>query len=99
MQPFYFIRFLYFVQSSSSFASFEDASTSGTVVFRGQHDESDSPRTHKSRLGMQERTSSSSLEDSALNLAEVTSVFIVNANFIRQLVNMTINHQILLNQS
>jgi hypothetical protein len=48
---------------------------------------------------MQERTSSSSLEDSALNLAEVTSVFIVNANFIRQLVNMTINHQILLDQS
>ncbi|KAI5605421.1 hypothetical protein POPTR_001G397600v4 [Populus trichocarpa] len=56
--------------SSSTSTSFEDASTSGTVVFRGQHDESDSPRTHKSRLGMQERTSSSSLEDSALNLAE-----------------------------
>jgi serine/threonine-protein kinase 24/25/MST4 len=71
VQPFYFIRFLYFVQSSSSFASFEDASTSGRVVFYGQHDESDSPRTPKSRLGMQERTSRASLEDSALNLAEV----------------------------
>ncbi|KAG6756425.1 hypothetical protein POTOM_039853 [Populus tomentosa] len=61
--------------SSSSFASFEDASTSGTVVFYGQHDESDSPRTPKSRLGMQERTSRASLEDSALNLAEARAAF------------------------
>ncbi|KAH8494339.1 hypothetical protein H0E87_020920 [Populus deltoides] len=61
--------------SSSSFASFEDASTSGTVVFYGQHDESDSPRTPKSRLGMQERTSHASLEDSALNLAEARAAF------------------------
>ncbi|XP_060668732.1 uncharacterized protein LOC107432558 isoform X2 [Ziziphus jujuba] len=57
-------------QSSSTYASFDDASPSGTVVFRGQHDDSDSPRTPKSRLGNQERTSSSSLEDSAANLAE-----------------------------
>ncbi|XP_059662670.1 uncharacterized protein LOC132308569 isoform X2 [Cornus florida] len=57
-------------QSSSTYASFEDASTSGTVVYRGQHDDSDSPRTPKSRLGIQERTSSASLEDSAVNLAE-----------------------------
>ncbi|KAF2286052.1 hypothetical protein GH714_009958 [Hevea brasiliensis] len=56
--------------SSSTVGSFEDASTSGTVVFRGQHDDSDSPWTPKSRLGMQERTSSASLEDSAVNLAE-----------------------------
>ncbi|XP_058001473.1 uncharacterized protein LOC110666280 isoform X2 [Hevea brasiliensis] len=56
--------------SSSMVGSFEDASTSGTVVFRGQHDDSDSPWTPKSRLGMQERTSSASLEDSAVNLAE-----------------------------
>uniref|UniRef100_A0A5B6YQ28 non-specific serine/threonine protein kinase n=1 Tax=Davidia involucrata TaxID=16924 RepID=A0A5B6YQ28_DAVIN len=56
--------------SSSTYASFEDASTSGTVVYRGQHDDSDSPRTPKSRLGIQERTSSASLEDSAINLAE-----------------------------
>ncbi|XP_015899212.3 uncharacterized protein LOC107432558 isoform X3 [Ziziphus jujuba] len=56
--------------SSSTYASFDDASPSGTVVFRGQHDDSDSPRTPKSRLGNQERTSSSSLEDSAANLAE-----------------------------
>ncbi|XP_022733493.1 germinal center kinase 1-like [Durio zibethinus] len=56
--------------SSSEYASFEDASTSGTVVFRGEHDDSDSPRTPKSRLGIQERTSSASVEDSAANLAE-----------------------------
>ncbi|KAL5564344.1 hypothetical protein UlMin_027508 [Ulmus minor] len=54
----------------SPYASFEDASSSGTIVFRGQHDESDSPRTPKSRLGIQERTSSASFEDSAANLAE-----------------------------
>ncbi|KAG5235446.1 hypothetical protein OIU76_025484 [Salix suchowensis] len=60
--------------SSSTFASFEDASTSGTV-FYSQHDESDSPRTPKSRLGMQETTSSASLEDSALNLAEARAAF------------------------
>ncbi|XWS10997.1 hypothetical protein CRYUN_Cryun38cG0046000 [Craigia yunnanensis] len=56
--------------SSSAYASFEDASTSGTVVFRGQHDDSDSPQTPRSRLGIQERTSSASVEDSAANLAE-----------------------------
>ncbi|XP_065862037.1 uncharacterized protein [Euphorbia lathyris] len=56
--------------SSSTVASFEDASTSGTVVFRGQLDDSDSPQTPKSRLGIQEKTSSSSHEDSASNLAE-----------------------------
>ncbi|KAF8411130.1 hypothetical protein HHK36_003669 [Tetracentron sinense] len=56
--------------SSSRYASFEDASTSGTVVLRGQHDDSDTPRTPKSRLGAQERTSSASLEDSETNLAE-----------------------------
>ncbi|XP_050370938.1 uncharacterized protein LOC126788948 [Argentina anserina] len=56
--------------TSSTYASYEEASSSGTVVFRGQHDDSDSPRTPKSRLGIQERTSSSSIEDSAMNLAE-----------------------------
>ncbi|KAG4213510.1 hypothetical protein ERO13_A01G061500v2 [Gossypium hirsutum] len=55
---------------SSTYASTEDASTFGTVVVRGQHDESDSPRTPRSRLGIQERTSSASVEDSASNLAE-----------------------------
>lgn len=54
--------------SSSTYASVDDSSTSGTVVYRGQHDDSDSPR--KSRLGIQERTSSASLEDSSINLAE-----------------------------
>lgn len=56
--------------SSNTHASFEDASSSGTVVFRGQHDDSDSPRTPRSKLGIQERASSASLEDSAINLAE-----------------------------
>ncbi|KAK8527431.1 hypothetical protein V6N13_085260 [Hibiscus sabdariffa] len=56
--------------SSSAYASNEDASTFGTVVLRGQHDGSDSPRTPRSRLGSQERTSSASVEDSASNLAE-----------------------------
>ncbi|XP_022753288.1 germinal center kinase 1-like isoform X6 [Durio zibethinus] len=59
--------------SSSAYASFEDASTSGTVVFRGQHDDTGSPRTPRSRLGFQERTSSASVEDSAANLAEAKS--------------------------
>lgn len=59
------------VQSGSTYASFEDASPSGTVVFRSQHDDSDSPRTPKSRLGLQDRNSSASFEDSAANLAEV----------------------------
>ncbi|XP_071715702.1 uncharacterized protein [Rutidosis leptorrhynchoides] len=56
--------------SSGTFSSVEDASISGTFVYRGPHDESDSPRTPKSRLGIQEKTSSASHEDSALNLAE-----------------------------
>ncbi|XP_076904740.1 uncharacterized protein LOC143560296 [Bidens hawaiensis] len=55
--------------SSSTFSSLEDASINGTFVYRGQHDDSDSPRT-RSRLGIQEKTSSASHEDSALNLAE-----------------------------
>ncbi|KAI9185641.1 hypothetical protein LWI28_009078 [Acer negundo] len=57
-------------QSTSSYASAEDVSISGTFVYRGQHDDLDSARTPRSRLGVQERTSSASLEDSAANLAE-----------------------------
>ncbi|XP_061352697.1 uncharacterized protein LOC133297543 isoform X2 [Gastrolobium bilobum] len=56
--------------SSSSYASFEDSSTSGTVVLRSQHDDSDSPQTPRSRLGLNSRNSNASLEDSATNLAE-----------------------------
>lgn len=56
-------------QSSSSYASFDD-SMSGTVVLRSQHDDSDSPRTPRSRLGLHDRNSNASLEDSAANLAE-----------------------------
>ena len=55
--------------STSRYTSFDDASTSGTVVVRGQNDDSGSPRTPKSRLGLQERSSSAS-EDSIANLAE-----------------------------
>ncbi|XP_057454008.1 uncharacterized protein LOC130745663 [Lotus japonicus] len=57
-------------QSSGSYASFEDTSTSGTVVFRSQHDDSDSPQTPRTRLGLHDRNSNASLEDSAINLAE-----------------------------
>ncbi|TYI47483.1 hypothetical protein E1A91_D13G176900v1 [Gossypium mustelinum] len=46
--------------SSSEHASFEDASTSGTIVFCGQHDDSDSPPTPRSRLGVQGRPSAAS---------------------------------------
>ncbi|KAM7280038.1 hypothetical protein ACFE04_007172 [Oxalis oulophora] len=60
--------------SSSTRAPIEDASTSGTVVIRGggggRRDDPDSPRTPKSRLGSQDRTSSASIEDSSANLAE-----------------------------
>lgn len=56
--------------SSNTYASFEDASTSGTVVLREPRDDSDSPRSLLSRMGAQERSSSASLEDSAVNLAE-----------------------------
>ncbi|PIN15736.1 Serine/threonine protein kinase [Handroanthus impetiginosus] len=56
--------------SSSTLASAEDVGISGTVVYRGQHDDSGSPRTPKSRLGLQERTSSAAFEDSEINLAE-----------------------------
>ncbi|KAG5546198.1 hypothetical protein RHGRI_018395 [Rhododendron griersonianum] len=57
------------ILSSSTYTSFDDVSTSGTIVYRGQHEDSDSPRTPKSRLGILEKTSSVS-EDSAMNLAE-----------------------------
>ncbi|TYK27967.1 germinal center kinase 1 isoform X1 [Cucumis melo var. makuwa] len=56
--------------SGSAQGYFEDTSFSGTVVMRGQRDDSGSPQTPKSRMGIQERTSSFSPEDSASNLAE-----------------------------
>ncbi|KAG8364912.1 hypothetical protein BUALT_Bualt18G0047800 [Buddleja alternifolia] len=56
--------------SSSPYASAEDASITGTFVYRGQSDDTDSPRTPKSRLGLQDRTFSAALEDSEVNLAE-----------------------------
>ncbi|XP_043701610.1 germinal center kinase 1 isoform X2 [Telopea speciosissima] len=58
------------ILSSNKYSSFEDESSSGTVVLRGHHDDSDSPRTPKSRLGFLEKSSSASVEDSATNLAE-----------------------------
>lgn len=69
------VGFLVF-QYSSTYVSTEEASISGTVVYRGQNDDSDSPRTPKSRLGLQERTFSAALEDSELNLAEVGILFL-----------------------
>ncbi|KAK8464263.1 hypothetical protein PHAVU_011G164700 [Phaseolus vulgaris] len=57
-------------RSSSSYASFEDVSTGGTVVLRSHHDDSDSPQTPRSRLGHNSRNSNASFEDSATNLAE-----------------------------
>ncbi|KAL3638438.1 hypothetical protein CASFOL_017809 [Castilleja foliolosa] len=56
--------------STSTIASAEDSSISGTVVYRGQSEDSGSPRTAKSRLGLQDRTFSAALEDSEANLAE-----------------------------
>ncbi|CAA0808538.1 Protein kinase superfamily protein [Striga hermonthica] len=56
--------------SSSTLASSEDTSISGTVVYRVPNEDSGSPRTAKSRLGLQERTFSAVLEDSEANLAE-----------------------------
>ncbi|KAL9267723.1 Serine/threonine-protein kinase svkA-like protein [Drosera capensis] len=58
------------IQSSSAYASYEDTSTTGTIVFRSQHDDSDSPQTPRSRLGFPEKSSNSLLEDSAANIAE-----------------------------
>ncbi|KAF3771963.1 Serine/threonine-protein kinase [Nymphaea thermarum] len=49
----------------------DDDIGSGTIVIRVQHDEMEtSSRTPKSRLGIQEKTSNASMEDSATNLAE-----------------------------
>jgi len=45
-------------------------SSSGTVV-RNQSEDPETPRSSRSRLGIQEKASSASLEDSAVNLAEV----------------------------
>ncbi|XP_008789789.2 serine/threonine-protein kinase 24-like isoform X2 [Phoenix dactylifera] len=52
------------------YSSFEDMSTSDTVVLRDHHDESETPRTSKSRFGIQEKGSNVLHEDSATNLAE-----------------------------
>ncbi|PKU70101.1 serine/threonine-protein kinase 4 [Dendrobium catenatum] len=54
----------------SRHGSFEEASISGTVVLRTQHDETDTSPGSKSRLGIQEKTSAAPPEDSAANLAE-----------------------------
>uniref|UniRef100_A0A0D9WZA0 non-specific serine/threonine protein kinase n=1 Tax=Leersia perrieri TaxID=77586 RepID=A0A0D9WZA0_9ORYZ len=53
----------------SRFSSYEDTSISGTVV-RNQIEEPETPRSSRSRLGIQEKASNTSLEDSATNLAE-----------------------------
>ncbi|KAG2645574.1 hypothetical protein PVAP13_2KG431800 [Panicum virgatum] len=53
----------------SRFSSYEDMSSSGTVVW-SQSEDPETPRSSRSRLGIQEKASSASLEDSAVNLAE-----------------------------
>ncbi|RLN33266.1 serine/threonine-protein kinase svkA-like [Panicum miliaceum] len=53
----------------SRFSSYEDTSSSGTVV-RSQSEDPETPRSSRSRLGIQEKASNASLEDSAVNLAE-----------------------------
>ncbi|CAD6223712.1 unnamed protein product [Miscanthus lutarioriparius] len=53
----------------SRFSSYEDMSNSGTVI-RTQNEDPETPRSSRSRLGMQEKASNTSLEDSAINLAE-----------------------------
>ncbi|KAJ1291126.1 hypothetical protein BS78_02G294700 [Paspalum vaginatum] len=53
----------------SRFSTFEDTSSSGTVVWN-QSEDPETPRSSRSRLGIQEKASSTSLEDSAINLAE-----------------------------
>ncbi|KAJ8513144.1 hypothetical protein OPV22_003578 [Ensete ventricosum] len=58
------------VKPLSKNSSSEDVSISGTVVLHGKNDESDTPRASKSRLGMQEKASSISTEDSAANLEQ-----------------------------
>ncbi|KAL9272833.1 Serine/threonine-protein kinase svkA-like protein [Drosera capensis] len=58
------------IQSSSAYASYEETSTTGTIVFRGQRDDSDSPQTPRSMLGFPEKSSNCSLEDSVANIAE-----------------------------
>ncbi|WOK99730.1 germinal center kinase 1 [Canna indica] len=58
------------IKPLSRHSSAEDASIGGTVVLHGKDDESETPRASKSRLGMQEKASSTSREDSATNLAE-----------------------------
>ncbi|KAK4255832.1 hypothetical protein QN277_008777 [Acacia crassicarpa] len=63
-------------QSSSRYGSFEDSSSSGTIVVRGQHNDYDSSQTPRSRLGLNERTANASLEDSASNLAEAKAAIL-----------------------
>ncbi|URD95609.1 hypothetical protein MUK42_35358 [Musa troglodytarum] len=58
------------VKPLSKNSSSEDVSISGTVVLHGKNDESETPRASKSRLGMLEKASSMSTEDSATNLEQ-----------------------------
>ncbi|XP_008810547.2 serine/threonine-protein kinase 3/4 isoform X2 [Phoenix dactylifera] len=59
---------------TGKYSSFEDMSTSGTVVLHDRHDESETPQASQSRFGIQEKASSVSREDSAANLAEAKAV-------------------------
>ncbi|XP_068654375.1 serine/threonine-protein kinase sid1-like isoform X2 [Aristolochia californica] len=60
----------------SSSKSSDDVSITGTMVLHGHHEESDTPRTPKTRLGMEEKASKASHEDSATNLAEAKAALL-----------------------
>ncbi|XP_068657015.1 uncharacterized protein [Aristolochia californica] len=56
--------------------SSDDVSITGTMVLRGHHEESDTPQTPKTRLGIEEKASKASHEDSATNLAEAKAALL-----------------------
>lgn len=80
-------------QPLSKNSSSEDVSISGTVVLHGKNDESDTPRASKSRLGMLEKASSLSTEDSAANLEQVP--YIERTHVYRHLMNYFVANPLL----
>jgi len=64
-------------------------SNSGTVI-RTQNEDPETPRSSRSRLGMQEKASNTSLEDSAINLAEVMHINNFVGNFLFVVINQCI---------
>ncbi|THU74204.1 hypothetical protein C4D60_Mb04t30900 [Musa balbisiana] len=81
------------VKPLSKNSSSEDVSISGTVVLHGKNDESDTPRASKSRLGMLEKASTISTEDSATNLEQVP--YIERTHAYRHLMNSFVANPLL----